>query len=713
MSSITQVPLPKLLDLLHIPFLRTPSEEVLSSLWRASGDSAYWFSRSTWSMFAIAQFRQQLSKSKNICVWVPEYFCDKSLVLLRQMGAHIVFYPNNELCHPDIVNFPSLTQANRPDLFLLVHYFGKPSSADGIQEFCKENNSWLIEDAVHVLQSSAGIGDKGDFVLYSPHKHLAIPDGAILIVRKDSLVFKEQKNCLDLFDKVVENILGNGRSFDSAVSTWLFKRMLQLIGVRSRNKATTFALTGHISPKIEISPSMSVFSKRLLIQQLHEMHNYAVHRVNCSSQWSHLISRVFDKKNYRIKLSEETPYLACVDTPDQASAEKLYYGLYNIGVPVSTWPDLAPEVYSRTKQSVGYQLRHRRVYLPVHQSVAPKQIAKCALRLHKTQLAKWSLEQISSKDAWEELWVCCKRKSLSQTWEYGEAKATAEFWKTQHFVVRDEDCVPIALFQILVKGLPGLGGIARINRGPLILQDDVDNSDYSSLKAIAVLVREARRHKWWMIQIAPLLPPNIEIKNTLLDMGFRRQPICPMDSALLSLDCSEEELLMRLNGKWRNCLRKGQKLGVVVELGGDRDEYFQTLFTFYREQQTQKGFEGTSERFLKALFDNQSTSFKFNLYTAFKNVDSKKSVIGVLVVLQFGDIAEYLIGATNHTGRSNQANSVLLWEAILDAKRNGCRIFDVGGLSESTPKGITDFKKGLNPEPYALVGEWRKWFWNR
>jgi lipid II:glycine glycyltransferase (peptidoglycan interpeptide bridge formation enzyme) len=52
----------------------------------------------------------------------------------------------------------------------------------------------------------------------------------------------------------------------------------------------------------------------------------------------------------------------------------------------------------------------------------------------------------------------------------------------------------------------------------------------------------------------------------------------------------------------------------------------------------------------------------------------------------------------------------LLWEAILHAKKDGCEWFDIGGLNETTPKGIAHFKQGLNSELYSLVGEWRYFF---
>ncbi len=79
----------------------------------------------------------------------------------------------------------------------------------------------------------------------------------------------------------------------------------------------------------------------------------------------------------------------------------------------------------------------------------------------------------------------------------------------------------------------------------------------------------------------------------------------------------------------------------------------------------------------------------------------------MLVSIRHGDTATYLIGITNNEGRELQVNYALLWQAILDAKKNGCMWFDIGGLDATTPKGIAHFKKGVQSDPYYLIGEWR------
>ena len=684
----------------------------MSAAWTRTGDIAYWFSRSAWSMAVVARWRQRVTGTTAVTVWIPDLFCDESLALLRQMGARLVFYPVDEHGHTAARQFPAVTEDNRPDLFLLVHYFGEPVPCDGAAAFCIAHGAWLVEDAAHVLRPIAGVGEAGDCVLYSPHKHLAIPDGAILVIRKDGpAALAAQTDGLKLLDEVVGDTLRGGRGFDRATGVWLVKRLLQRLGIRARHRLPAFALDVRAAPTVNDPPGMSAVAKRLLGRELSRLPEYAAHRAHCAVEWARMIRGIFPAGVCEVMPTREAPYLACVSAVDQATAESLYASFHQAGVPVSTWPDLPPEVAATADHVVGHRLRHTRIYMSVHRSVAAGQITACGNRLRDVNLSGWRLRQIDSKTEWESLWLGCRRKSLPQTWEYGSAKAMAEGWQVQRFVVLDENDLPTALFQVLVKGLPGLGGVARVNRGPLMLRDETDGFNHLSLHAIAVLVRESRRHRWWMMQIAPLLPPGAEVDGALRGMGLRRQPICPMDSALLSLDGSDEKLMMGLNEKWRNCLRKGQKLGVMVKLDDGGREHFQWLIDFYRAQQREKRFDGTSDRMLQALAANQSRSFKFNLYVALDGSGANQaSMMGVLVALQFGDVSEYLIGATNERGRANQANSVLLWEAILDAKRNGCRWFDVGGLAGRTPKGIADFKKGLNPEPYALVGEWRRWF---
>ena len=125
----------------------------------------------------------------------------------------------------------------------------------------------------------------------------------------------------------------------------------------------------------------------------------------------------------------------------------------------------------------------------------------------------------------------------------------------------------------------------------------------------------------------------------------------------------------------------------------------------------EKHFIGLSETLIRALAQKNTKNWEFNIFTAsLDGSNDFQSNLGLLVTINHGDTSMYLIGSTNQLGRQYQANYVLLWQAILQSKESGCKWFDIGGLNETTPKGIAHFKQGLQAKPYKLVGEWRGFF---
>ena len=67
---------------------------------------------------------------------------------------------------------------------------------------------------------------------------------------------------------------------------------------------------------------------------------------------------------------------------DGSDISELYKRLIQAGVPVTTWPDLPPEVVSdEDKHKNALHLRKSRFYVHVHQSLNPKEITKLCQEL--------------------------------------------------------------------------------------------------------------------------------------------------------------------------------------------------------------------------------------------------------------------------------------------------------------------------------------------
>ena len=321
----------------------------------------------------------------------------------------------------------------------------------------------------------------------------------------------------------------------------------------------------------------------------------------------------------------------------------------------------------------------------------------------------WKIRSVL-KHEWDEYWSACAAPNLLQSWAYGQAKEVVGLCKPRRFVIFDDSNRPIALVQVLTWILPILGGIARINRGPLLLINESVDEVQLKIDVLSVLIQEARRQRWWFIQIAPEMSDSELAYQGLRDFGFRKQADVAWASGLIDLSLSEHELHARLNRRWQRTLKKASNLGVIVKTVKFTDEMLADVLKSYADLQKRNEFEGIDSDLIKEMSKYQSADCVFDLYTAeLFNSNGLNETLGYRLIIRSGCVALDFLVSTNGRGRELDANSTLYWYAIIQAKENGCRWFDIGGLNENTTKGIAEFKQGLNAVPYKLVGEWRKW----
>jgi len=714
MRILTLSPLPKWRHLFSALLPSSMADRSLAAPWCRNGDKAFWFSRSAWSLAVVVRWWQRLNKKDRVTIWVPDFFCNASLQPLREMGVELMFYPVTDQLVPNIAACRDLASEDSPDIFILVHYFGQASSSQLIADFCKEQGAWLIEDAAHVLKPISGVGEVGDCVLYSPHKHLPIPDGAVLVVRKDGPAqFSEMNESMNILRELYVTMTESSKIPNYLLGLWLCKRMLQKLGVQSRTSIVKFREEASLDTPHIRGYGVSSLAKRLLHRLNNSIDEIAYLREHNVMDWYHSLSLWNDiGTKFKPCKNKSTPYLACFTTANENEAEAIFNQLQDWNLPILTWPDLPPEVIRNVKvHQTALTLRHTRLYLPVHQSIKQKQILTYGKKMIEKSAIKWQMKAITFEE-WEEHWQHCIMTNLLQSWEYGTAKEETEGWQAKHFLIMNENAQAVALVQVLVKGLPVIGGIARINRGPLMLANHSGENKLSiKFLALTTLLREARRQRWWMMQIAPEFPNSDVVRKGLLSLGLRPQAGAAWASGLIDLSLSESELLGKLNRRWKRALRKVSDLGVTVKHEELTDLRLEELLDGYTDLQKRNNFTGINTSLIKGLSKLQSKEWACNLFVASRiNEENELEELGYRLCIHHGNMVTDVLVSTNEKGRKTEANTALYWHAILHAKHIGCEWFDIGGLSEvGTPKGIAEFKKGLNAESYELAGEWRKY----
>jgi hypothetical protein len=226
-----------------------------------------------------------------------------------------------------------------------------------------------------------GIGEHGDCVLYSPHKHLPIPDGAVMVVRENGPSrLASQPSAMRILQETNCSLLDAYGCADHPESLWLIKRILQRLGMRAwrRSIVPFFMDDAPISPRLE-HPKMSTLAKRLLFGLLDTIETVAHLRRQNKLLWDQVLTEGNRTPVGIIPIPGEcTPYLGGFAFDNEVQAEEVFMQWQQAGLPVTTWPDLPPEVsVQKGRHYKALKLRNTRIYLPVHQTLDHNRIINC------------------------------------------------------------------------------------------------------------------------------------------------------------------------------------------------------------------------------------------------------------------------------------------------------------------------------------------------
>lgn len=325
--------------------------------WCRLPDTAFGFSRGAWGLAALAAERAaHLGRAPRF--WLPDYFCNQALAALRQTGASLFFYPVTDDLVPDWPAVSAEAEVRPPDVLVVVHYFGRATDLEVSRRFADRSGALLLEDAAHVALPGTGVGQHGDAVLYSPHKWLAVPDGAILVTRVSA--------------RLSHDLPAGPHQGVTAAVPWLCKRLLQ--------KAIPMTLVGRLRPhgpaELEDDPPLSSPGAVAAMQNLSRM---VLGRSN--------FPRILERRRANLAcltdvfarypgvhpwsgLASAAPY-RLVLRGDAQSLAGLYRRLRGRGLPVESWPDLPPEVSAAPdRHRIALQWRRGALFIPIHQTAS-------------------------------------------------------------------------------------------------------------------------------------------------------------------------------------------------------------------------------------------------------------------------------------------------------------------------------------------------------
>ncbi|MBI4370940.1 MAG: peptidoglycan bridge formation glycyltransferase FemA/FemB family protein [Elusimicrobia bacterium] len=186
-----------------------------------------------------------------------------------------------------------------------------------------------------------------------------------------------------------------------------------------------------------------------------------------------------------------------------------------------------------------------------------------------------------------------------------------------------------------------------------------------------------------------------------LAAGGWSRPRRPLDRGLtylLDLGPDPERLREGLSANWRHNLKRGNARAVVVDWTDPEPAEMESV---YRALESYKGLPpqhradalgSLARRLGPALILKRAI------------VDGRTAALRACAV--FAGRAVDLLAAATPEGRKSYASYALLWALILEARRRGARIYDLGGADPDAARGVADFKKGVGARLVETAGEW-------
>lgn len=662
-------------------------------------NNKYW-ENSLWTFGTGVSIRLILEAYKNIYnkeqvnIWIPEFFCIETETEFSGNDINIVRYTVLKNLEPDWKKIKLISEEKTVDIFLFVHYFGEYHDINKARVFCEQKKAILIEDCAHVLYKYDKIGKYGDFVLYSPHKFLPIPDGAI--IQYNYIRNEKVKYMVDYIENRLEI-----KKHNRQVLVWKAKEIVQKI--THINRPIHYECKEHYCEK-ELKrgkfENISSYSFNIINTYSHEeLKKIGYIRRENERLMTYLLKQIEPLIVPIISEKNECPFFAVYSLEKISKKQEFVKKIQAYGIKVLFWPTLSIEIAKEDFNNSARRFSENLIMIPIHQGIKPRTIAKRIPNISyniSNDLSISLLENnIENEDIWNTILSDSALPHMTQDWEYGKIKTEAQNWDILRILIKKREKA-IGVVQILEKKIFGLKVAVRINKGPVFIKEE--NNIDNELESIELIRR--RYLKFIPIFYAPYSVMNEENYVKFIQRGWINWNIFGFPSGTIDLNRSVEEIRKALSSKWRNQLKSAEKKNYTVESNYNR---FDEMIELYGEEQFEKGFKGVDIELLKKMKNDHKMPLRIYYIE-----NEEKEIIAFDIFYRHVNAATYYIGWNSQEGRKSYLNNFLLYYAALELKREGVETLDLGGIEYIYTESIARFKDGMNPKHYRQMGEFFK-----
>ncbi|MDH3299489.1 MAG: peptidoglycan bridge formation glycyltransferase FemA/FemB family protein [Acidimicrobiia bacterium] len=302
---------------------------------------------------------------------------------------------------------------------------------------------------------------------------------------------------------------------------------------------------------------------------------------------------------------------------------------------------------------------------------------------------------------WDDLVAALRTGSIYQTAAWAEAKGR----RTDTRVVIDRRASgaggpgrgEVAGARLLIRRIGPMVRAAYVSYGPLFTHPPNRSAVASIMTAVET---EARAAGCAVLLVQPARGDH-ETAGHLSALGYEPAPIDVAASATLVVDLgrADDELFRDLTKSRRRNVRRAQRFGVSVVLGGRAD--LGVLDRLYSASARRHGFAAMSRSYLERQWDALRPGGNMQLFLA--RLDGR--TVAAAAMISFGDTVESKITGWDGTARARTCyvNDAVNWASITWANHHGYHRFDLGGMPRDLAHraeeiGVAEAVKGTGSE---------------
>ncbi|OGK66267.1 hypothetical protein A2313_01165 [Candidatus Roizmanbacteria bacterium RIFOXYB2_FULL_41_10] len=281
-----------------------------------------------------------------------------------------------------------------------------------------------------------------------------------------------------------------------------------------------------------------------------------------------------------------------------------------------------------------------------------------------------------------------------QTWEWGEIRQKTGNQILRLALVNDQDQIQQA-FLFTLHSLPWGKQIINYAKGPFLpeavwqyLKEHYHQTVLLVKLEPEVFIEEAGKYQ------LPIYKQHWQDNG--LDFYLSKSPVFARHTFILDLEPNEAKLLSLMKSKTRYNINLARRKGVVIKDETSDPAAFSIFFKLYQQTIKRQNYLGHSQKYHQTVWEIMKQAGVAKILTAYYQNEPLSSY----TLFFYKNTAYYLYGGSSSRHKEVMASNLLMWEALLLAKKQGMKYFDLWGALEKnySPNhpwaGFHRFKEG-------------------